>query len=92
MTEIHGMLQKNNANHKELYETAMEQLNKLEGYETAMEQLNNLEEEMRKVSTELKTAETKLADTTKASLKWEYDYKRSEEERETIEQSIEGLR
>ena len=33
-----------------------------------------------------------FTDTTKASLKWEYDYKRSEEERETMEMSIEKLR
>ena len=29
---------------------------------------------------------------TRSSLKWEYDYKRSEEERETIEGSMEKLR
>lgn len=31
-------------------------------------------------------------DSKKAALKWEYDYKRSEEERETMELSIEKLR
>jgi hypothetical protein len=33
-----------------------------------------------------------LLDTKKASLKWEYDYKKSEEEREVMETSIESLR
>lgn len=33
-----------------------------------------------------------LSDTKKSALKWEYDYKRSEEERETMELSIEKLR
>ena len=32
------------------------------------------------------------SDTKKASLKWEYDYKKSEEEREVMETSIETLR
>ena len=32
------------------------------------------------------------SDMTKASLKWEYDYKRSEEEREGIENALDKLR
>jgi len=32
------------------------------------------------------------SDSKKCALKWEYDYKRSEEERETMEMSIEKLR
>ena len=31
-------------------------------------------------------------DMTKASLKWEYDYKRSEEERESIDNAMDKLR
>jgi len=57
-----------------------------------MEQLTTLQDERRKISTQLKSVEAKLEDTKKSSLKWEYDYKRSEEERETMEMSIEKLR
>ena len=33
-----------------------------------------------------------VSDMTKSSLKWEYDYKRSEEERETMDMCIDKLR
>ena len=33
-----------------------------------------------------------FTDMTKASLKWEYDYKRSEEERESIDNAMDKLR
>ncbi|XP_045197563.2 protein CIP2A homolog [Mercenaria mercenaria] len=79
LSEMHEMLQKHNTNLKHQFDNTMEQL-------------TTLQDERRKVMTQLKTAETKLEDTKKASLKWEYDYKKSEEEREVMETSIETLR
>ncbi|XP_060598364.1 protein CIP2A homolog isoform X2 [Ruditapes philippinarum] len=59
LTEMHEMLQKHNTNLKQQFDNTMEQL-------------TTLQDERRKVMTQLKSAETKLEDTKKASLKCEY--------------------